>query len=211
MSKIAIIDYGMGNVRSVLNAVDYCGFETQLTSDAGEIRDAERIILPGDGAFGDAMGNLQAAGLVEILEREVLEKGKPFLGICVGMQILATSSPEHGEGTQHKGLGWIDADIVPIARTDPALKVPHMGWSAVEKMREHEVLSGIKTNGQSFYFVHSYWMQIRNPENLLLAVEHGQTLTAMVGRDNIVATQFHPEKSQDNGLELLTNFLNWRV
>lgn len=210
MGRIAIIDYGMGNVRSVLNAVEYSGFEPILTANHAEIRDADRIILPGDGAFGDAMAHLVDADLVDILEREVREKGKPFLGICVGMQVLARTSDEHiGEDQPHEGLGWFDAHIARIEPTDRRLKVPHMGWGTLHKTGEHALFNGFETFDPSFYFVHSYWMQCANPNDTLGTVEHGRTLTAMVGRDNIVATQFHPEKSQDNGIEMLSNFLNW--
>jgi imidazole glycerol-phosphate synthase subunit HisH len=210
MSQVAIIDYDMGNVRSVINAVDYCGFDPILTADHNHIRDADRIILPGDGAFGDAMAHLRKADLIDLLEDEVLKKGKPFLGICVGMQILASTYTEHTEDDEgHVGLGWFPAKNIPIAPADPALKVPQMGWNALQKTGSHALFSGFESFDPSFYFVHSYWMEMENPAELLGTVDYGLPLTAMIGRDNIVATQFHPEKSQDNGIELLTNFLNW--
>jgi glutamine amidotransferase len=210
LGRVAIIDYRMGNVRSVMNAVEYCGHEPILTADAAAIRDADRIILPGDGAFGDAMEHLRDADLIDLLEREVIAGGKPFLGICVGMQILATTSLEHVDTADpHVGLGWFDAEIVRIEPRDAALKVPHMGWSQIDQVASHPILRGFEAFDPSFYFVHSYRMELRQDANLIGSASHGEQITAIIGRDNIVATQFHPEKSQDNGLELLGNFLSW--
>jgi glutamine amidotransferase len=210
MGHVAIIDYGMGNVRSVLNAVVYCGFDPILTADPAVIRNADRIILPGDGAFGDAMAHLREADLIGLLEQEVLEKGKPFLGICVGMQILAASSNEHTDNDElHEGLGWFDARIARILPQDPSLKVPHMGWTSLHQTNPHPLLKGFENFSPSFYFVHSYWMEVASSNEVIATADHGGVLTAIIGRDNIVATQFHPEKSQDNGIELFGNFLNW--
>jgi glutamine amidotransferase len=210
--RVAVIDYGMGNVRSVVNAVEYCGHNAVLTADPLEIEAAERIILPGDGAFGDAMAQLESTDLVGILQREVLERAKPFLGICVGMQILATSSGEHMlSGTPHPGRGWFAADIVQISPDDRALKVPHMGWNEVHAVSPHPVLAGMESFDPSFYFVHSYWMKLHRAGDLVALTDYGAPLTAIVARDNIVATQFHPEKSQDNGIQLIANFLDWKA
>ena len=138
MSGVAIVDYGINNVRSVRNAVEYCGFDPIVTHDADVIADASHVILPGVGAFGDAMNNIRTRGIDEILERHVREKGKPFLAVCLGMQLLAKSSEEHADdGIPHRGLGWFDADIQRLRPSDPRLKIPHMGWNMVAKARNH--------------------------------------------------------------------------
>jgi glutamine amidotransferase len=210
MSHVAIVDYGINNIRSVRNAVDYCGFDPVITSDKAQIEDASHVILPGVGAFGDAMSNLRSRSLDELLERAVREKGKPFLAICLGMQLLARTSEEHAEtGEPHKGLGWFDASIERIRPNDPGLKIPHMGWNNVTTERDHPVLAGIRPNNLNFYFVHSFAMTCRDRSDLVAVAQYGQPVTAIIARDNLVATQFHPEKSQDSGIELLGNFLRW--
>ena len=210
MPNVAIIDYGMGNVRSVKNAVEYCGFDVAITADAKAIDDASHVILPGVGAFGDAMGNLQRAGLVEVLDAKVRAKGKPILGICLGMQVLAKSSTEHAEpGRAYEGLGWFDAEVVRINPNGHKLKIPHMGWNNLAKRREHPVLAKLSEKNLNFYFVHSYQMRCRQKEDVIATAEYGEPITAIVGHDHVVATQFHPEKSQDSGIELLKNFLGW--
>lgn len=203
---VAIVDYGMGNVRSVSNAVDYCGCDAEITADPQTLADASHIILPGVGAFGDAVANLRGRGLVETLEREVLERGKPFLGVCVGMQILARQGQEHGT---HDGLGWLPADVVRLTPASTACKIPHMGWNEVALRGTHPVFAGLQGSALTFYFVHSFHMVCDDLDLVLGTVDHGGAVTAAVARDNIVATQFHPEKSQDNGIELFTNFLRW--
>lgn len=209
-SQVAIVDYGINNIRSVRNAVDYCGFDPVITGDASVIADASHIILPGVGAFGDAMQNLRSRGLDEVLERSVREKGKPFLAICLGMQLLARTSEEHADsGELHHGLGWIDAAVERIRPNDPDLKIPHMGWNTVATKRDHPVLAGIRPGNLAFYFVHSFAMRCNNDNDAIAYADYGQPVTAIVGRDNIVATQFHPEKSQDSGIDLLGNFLRW--
>lgn len=207
MGAVAIIDYGMGNVRSVANAVDYCGADPVVTADPQEIADASHLILPGVGAFGDAMTNLRRRGLDEVLHREVREKGKPMLGVCLGMQVLAGVSREHGD---HQGLGWFDADVVRIIPETPGLKVPHTGWNEAAPTRSHPIFAGLAKSRLTFYFVHSFHMRCRDEADRLAIFEHGGRFTAAVARDNIVATQFHPEKSQDSGVRLLTNFIRWR-
>jgi imidazole glycerol-phosphate synthase subunit HisH len=210
MSGVAIVDYGINNVRSVRNAVDYCGFDPIVTHDAAAIADASHVILPGVGAFGDAMSNIRARGIEEILHRHVLEQGKPFLAICLGMQLLARSSEEHADGNvPFAGLGWFDADIQRLRPADPELKIPHMGWNSVTRERDHPVLANIRDSNLAFYFVHSFAMRCDNPGDLVGWADYGQQVTAIVARDNIVATQFHPEKSQDSGIELVGNFLRW--
>lgn len=207
MPIIAIVDYGMGNVRSVANAVDYCGFDPEITALPDRLAAASHVILPGVGAFGDAIGNLRARGLIDALNREVLEKGKPFLGICLGMQVLARSSEEHG---QHLGLGWFEADVLRLRPADRSLKIPHMGWNAIEPTRPHSVIA-VKASEPTFYFVHGYHVRCDDPADVVAVCDYGGPVTAAIARDNIVATQFHPEKSQDNGIEVLTNFLRWKI
>ena len=210
MSEVAIVDYGINNVRSVRNAVDYCGFNPVVTHDASAIADASHVILPGVGAFGDAMNNIRGRGIDEILQRHVREKGKPFLAICLGMQLLAQTSEEHADGNApYSGLGWFDADIQRLQPSDPGLKIPHMGWNIVQKQRDHAVLAHIRDADLAFYFVHSFAMRCNDPGDIVGWAEYGQPVTAIVAKDNIVATQFHPEKSQDSGIELVSNFLRW--
>lgn len=210
MSHVAIIDYGINNVRSVRNAVEYCGFEPIITRDSAIVADASHIILPGVGAFGDAMINIRAFGIDDILEHQVREKGKPFLAVCLGMQLLAKTSEEHADnGALHQGLGWLDASVVRLAPTDPSLKVPHMGWNTVTKQRDHPVLASIRESNLAFYFVHSFAMRCNESEDVVGYAQYGQQVTAIIAKDNIAATQFHPEKSQDSGIELMGNFLRW--
>ena len=210
MAHVAIVDYGINNSRSVRNAVDYCGYAAVISHDPAVIDDASHVILPGVGAFGDAMDNLRARGLDGVLERVVREKGKPFLAICLGMQLLARTSEEHaGPDGPHRGLGWLDADVRRIRPNDPDLKIPHMGWNVVTKERDHPALAGISPGNLAFYFVHSFAMDCNDRADVVGLAQYGQAVTAMVARDNIVATQFHPEKSQDTGIELIANFLRW--
>lgn len=209
MSHVAIIDYGINNVRSVRNAVEYCGFDPIVTHDAAAVADASHVILPGVGAFGDAMLNIRARGIDKLLEHQVREKGKPFLAVCLGMQLLAKTSEEHTDGVSHQGLGWFDADVVRLAPGDPALKVPHMGWNMVAKERDHPILADIRERNLAFYFVHSFAMRCNAKQDVVGYAHYGQQVTAVIAKDNIVATQFHPEKSQDSGIELMSNFLRW--
>ncbi|MBI5261261.1 MAG: imidazole glycerol phosphate synthase subunit HisH [Bradyrhizobium sp.] len=210
MSDVAIVDYGINNVRSVRNVVEYCGYNPIVTHDADAIADASHVILPGVGAFGDAMNNIRSRGLNEVLERHVREKGKPFLAVCLGMQLLARTSEEHAEdGLPHCGLGWFEADVVRLMPNDPALKIPHMGWNMVAKERSHPILANIRDSNLAFYFVHSFAMRCNDSDDVVGYAQYGQPVTAIIARENIVATQFHPEKSQDSGIELMSNFLRW--
>jgi imidazole glycerol-phosphate synthase subunit HisH len=206
-SYVALIDYGSGNLRSAQKALARAGADVAVTADPATVAKAGRIVLPGVGAFGDCMAGLRAiAGMIEALEEAVVGRGVPFLGICVGMQLLASVGREFGD---HKGLGWIGGDVVRLAPSDPALKIPHMGWNALSATRPHPVLAGIAPDA-NVYFVHSYVMRPAQPEDTLATADYGGTFTAMAGRDNILGTQFHPEKSQAVGLALLGNFLKWR-
>ena len=201
---IAILDYGVGNLFSLRSSLQQLGLQAVVTADADAIRAADRLILPGVGAFGDAMAKLTATGLVPVLKEQAEEK--PLLGICLGMQLLFTQSEEYG---LHEGLGLIPGRVVPLAPEAAGLKVPHMGWNDLTVDHPHPVLEGIAT-GDHAYFVHSWQFQVTDPTHLLAHVEYGGPVTAIVGRDNIVGTQFHPEKSQKLGLALITNFLRWR-
>jgi glutamine amidotransferase len=216
MMSVAIVDYGSGNLHSAHKALERAARESgsdaeiRLTSNPEDIRAAERIVLPGVGAFADCRRGLDAVdGMVEALNEAVIGKGKPFLGICVGMQLMATRGLEH---QVTEGLGWVPGDVVAIEPADPSLKVPHMGWNTLSLRREHKLLDGIATgeNGLHAYFVHSFQLKPASPDLMIAETDHGGALTAIVGRDNLVGTQFHPEKSQTLGLALLRNFLQWR-
>lgn len=206
---IAIIDYGMGNVKSVLNTLDYIGQDAVVTSDPKEIDDATHLILPGVGAFGDAIKNLESRGLIEILNNQVLEKGKPFLGVCLGLQMLAKCGYEHGFS---KGLGWIDAEVRKFDfKEGEKLKIPHVGWNDISTKIEHQIFKNLKGNGQfTFYFVHSFHIICNNEQDIAATCNYGYDFTAVVAKDNIIATQFHPEKSQENGIQIMENFVNWK-
>jgi glutamine amidotransferase len=211
--NIVVIDYGSGNLRSVAKALERAAARDAaadicVTGDADAVRRAERIVLPGVGAFGDCLAGLnRLPGMRDALTEAVRQRARPFLGICVGMQLLADRSVEHGS---HAGLGWIEGEVAPIEAVDKTLKIPHMGWNELSITRgRHPVIADIKT-GAHAYFVHSFAFRCRSDEAMMASVEYGGVLTAMVGRDNIVGTQFHPEKSQETGLRLLHNFLRWR-
>jgi glutamine amidotransferase len=212
-STVAIVDYGSGNLRSAEKALarvaaeQATGQQIVVTSDAGAVAKAERIVLPGVGAFADCMNGLSAVpGMVDVLKDAVRKRGVPFLGICVGMQLLADVGREFGD---HAGLGWIGGEVVKIAPSDPALKIPHMGWNELTIVRAHPLLANSPAGGHA-YFVHSYHFRAKDPRDVLATTDYGETLAAMIGRDNIAGTQFHPEKSQAVGLTLLANFLKWR-
>ncbi|NKB42826.1 MAG: imidazole glycerol phosphate synthase subunit HisH [Alphaproteobacteria bacterium] len=206
MTSVAIIDYGRGNVRSVFNALDYIGVTATITDDPAVIDDASHILLPGVGAFGDAVGALNARDLPEVLHRQAFDKGKPFLGVCVGMQVLARKSFEHGE---HDGLNWLDAEVQRLDPGPDCLKIPHMGWNSVTLSRAHPVFDGIKADNLEFYFVHSFAVTTADTSKVLATGDYGEPFVAALAWDNIVTLQFHPEKSQDSGLEVLTNFTRW--
>ncbi|MEM7429863.1 MAG: imidazole glycerol phosphate synthase subunit HisH [Pseudomonadota bacterium] len=214
--RVAIIDYGSGNLHSASKAFERAaresGVEAEIlvTPDPDVVRAAERIVLPGVGAFADCRDGLKAVpGMWETLESEVRGGRKPFLGICVGMQLMAERGLEFGET---EGFGWIAGDVEKIEPADPDCKVPHMGWNTIEPVRPHPVLDGISTgpDGLHAYFVHSFHLSARAPEDVVAVADYGGQVTAMVAKDNMVATQFHPEKSQTLGLALIANFLKWR-
>jgi glutamine amidotransferase len=211
MATVALIDYGSGNLASAAKALARAAegtkYEIVTTADPDAIRTAERIVLPGVGAFADCMQGLSSIpGMVPTLREKVLKQGAPFLGICVGMQLLATVGKEFGD---HLGLGWIAGEVVKIAPSDPSLKIPHMGWNELAIVQKHALLNGID-NGAHAYFVHSYHFVPALPDDLVATTDYGQTLTAIIANENIAGTQFHPEKSQATGLKLLSNFLSWK-
>jgi imidazole glycerol-phosphate synthase subunit HisH len=207
-----LVDYESGNLHSAEKAFQRMASEgghgpVQITADPDVVARATRIVLPGDGAFPACRRGLQAIdGLEAALIEAVETRGVPFLGICVGMQMLTGWGREYEDV---EGFGWIPGEVVRIEPSDPALKVPHMGWNDLVIDRAHPVLDGLDT-GDHAYFVHSYHMKVTDPAHLLAHVDYGGPITAIVGRDNVVGTQFHPEKSQHAGLRLIANFLNWQ-
>ena len=206
-----LIDYESGNLHSAEKAFQRMARETDageviVSSRPEDVARATRIVLPGDGAFPACRDALYAVdGVFEAMREAVIDKGKPFLGICVGMQMLASRGHEYREVP---GFDWIGGDVVHIAPQDAALKVPHMGWNDLVIDRPHPILNGLST-GDHAYFVHSYQFRVTDPAHLLAHCEYGGDITAIIGRDNIVGTQFHPEKSQSTGLKLIANFLRW--
>jgi imidazole glycerol-phosphate synthase subunit HisH len=212
---VAIIDYGSGNLHSAAKAFERAvrehgaGEAIVVTSDPDVVRKAERLVLPGVGAFRDCRDGLKAVpGMWETVEEEVA-RGKPFYGICVGMQLLASRGLEHGE-TQ--GFGWIPGDVTLIKPKDPGLKIPHMGWNTLNRQRPHALLDGLDLGPEGLhgYFVHSYHVVTRDRADVVATTDYGGPVSAFVARDNIVGSQFHPEKSQALGLALIANFLVWR-
>lgn len=212
--SVVIVDYGSGNLRSAAKAFERAvaenglGCPVGISSDPKAVAAASHIVLPGVGAFADCRAGLDGLpGMVEALVRTVIENGRPFLGICVGMQLMARIGREHGE---HDGLGWIDGEVVLMPAAAAGLKVPHMGWNDLQiKAPAHPLLAGIPA-GQHAYFVHSYSFRPADAGVILATVDYGGEVVAVIGRDNLVGTQFHPEKSQATGLRLLGNFLRWR-
>ena len=214
--SVAIIDYGSGNLHSAWKAFERgareagLSLDVEVTNDPEKVRRADRVVLPGVGAFADCKRGLEGApGMLEAMTEAVQTRGKPFLGICVGMQLMATRGLEH-ETTN--GLGWIAGDVIAIEPDDPSLKVPHMGWNTIQPRGGHALFDGIPTgsDGLHAYFVHSYRFAAARPELVLANTDYGGEIAAIVGRDNMAGTQFHPEKSQIFGLAFIANFLRWR-
>jgi imidazole glycerol-phosphate synthase subunit HisH len=210
---VTIVDYGSGNLRSAAKAFERAAAETEIaaeivvTSVPETIARADRVVLPGVGAFADCRRGVAAVpGLEAALGEAVTVRARPFLGICVGMQLMAERGLEF-ETTD--GFGWVGGEVVAIAPSDPALKIPHMGWNEIEPRAAHPLLAGIAA-GAHVYFVHSYHFRHSNAKDLLAVTDYGGPLAAIIGRDNLVGTQFHPEKSQESGLRLIGNFLRWR-
>jgi glutamine amidotransferase len=214
--RVAIIDYGSGNLRSATKAFQRAAREAgiaaeiDLTADAGRVRGADRIVLPGVGAYADCRAGLAAVeGMNEAIEEVAIARGRPFLGICVGMQLMS----ERGlEKTVTQGFGWISGDVKEITPVDPTLKIPQIGWNTIHVKHPHPLFDGIPTgeSGLHAYFVHSYHLDATDPAQILAVTDYGGPVTAAVARDNLAGTQFHPEKSQALGLALIANFLRWR-
>ena len=213
---VAIIDYGSGNLHSAAKAFERAARESgsplkvKVTSEPEDVRAAERIALPGVGAFADCKRGLVAIpGMIEVLEESVRRRGKPFLGICVGLQLMAERGLEHG---LTPGLGWIEGEVRAIEPSDPALKIPHMGWNTLKLAREHALFEGIATGeaGLNAYFVHSYHLVPSRADALVATTDYAGPITAFVAKDNVAGSQFHPEKSQKLGLALIANFLKWK-
>ena len=206
--KTALIDYGSGNLQSAYKALELAGNYRKknkifITSKSKDLLDADKIVLPGVGTFSDCMNGLKSLpGMIDILNEIVLQRKKPFLGICVGMQLLAIEGKEKGN---HKGLGWIKGKVVKIKK-NKKIKIPHMGWNTVKIISKHPILKRKKFES---YFVHSYNFICQDKKNLLATCDYQQSITAIVGKENIIGTQFHPEKSQKIGLEILKNFIRW--
>jgi imidazole glycerol-phosphate synthase subunit HisH len=213
---VAVIDYGSGNLHSAAKALERASRESGggepiiVTTDPDVVRRADRVVLPGVGAFADCKQGLEAVpGMVDAMTEAARKRARPFLGICVGMQLLAERGLEHGS---HDGLGWIGGVVDRIAPTDAALKIPHMGWNTLNSRKNHALFDGIALGptGLHAYFVHSYQFAAADKNDLVADTEYGGPITAVVARDNIAGTQFHPEKSQRLGLALLANFLRWK-
>jgi len=210
---VAIVDYGSGNLRSAAKAFERAAaesgraIEVRVTSEAEIVVAADRVVLPGVGAFADCRRGLAAvAGLEAALQEAVMVRARPFLGICVGMQLLASRGREF---ETVDGLGWIAGEVVPIEPRDPALKIPHMGWNELEIRAAHPLVDGLAA-GAHAYFVHSFHFRAGEPADLVAATDYGGPLAAVICHDNLAGTQFHPEKSQEAGLRLIGNFLRWR-
>ncbi|MGE0751987.1 MAG: imidazole glycerol phosphate synthase subunit HisH [Variibacter sp.] len=213
--SVAIVDYGSGNLHSAAKAFERAARENGIaqpilvTNDPSEVVRADRVVLPGVGAFADCRRGLDAVpGMVDALEEAVRRKGRPFLGICVGMQLMAERGLEY---VVTKGLGWVKGDVEKIKPSDTTLKIPHMGWNTLDAARPHPLLNDIPVGprGLHAYFVHSYALTRGERADLIAQADYGGPVTAIVGRDNMVGTQFHPEKSQRLGLALIANFLKW--
>jgi glutamine amidotransferase len=213
---VAIVDYGAGNLRSVAKAFEQVCRRMEsdrqviITADPDKVFKSDWIVLPGDGAFADCRRGLdETDGMIEALREVVEKKARPFLGICIGMQLLATTGREHGTT---EGLGWIPGEVVSLRPSNPSLKVPHMGWNTIDPQLDHPLLDGIELGPQGLhaYFLHGFHLVPKDGSDVLAAADYGGPVTAMVARGTVAGAQFHPEKSQKLGLKILENFLRWR-
>jgi len=210
--RVGIIDYGSGNIRSVYKSFEKAALlldsdiEIVIIDNIKKLRRMDKIVLPGVGAFADCMQGLKNInGLIELLNTMVLKESKTFLGICVGMQLLANYSNEYGHT---EGLSWIEGDVSPIEKVEPEMKIPHMGWNSINFDNKHPIFNEIKEE-EDFYFVHSYKINIKNNDFILAKTQYGSDITAIILKNNIIGTQFHPEKSQSAGIQFIKNFLEW--
>jgi glutamine amidotransferase len=205
MVRIGIVDYGMGNLLSVFHAFNAAGADVQICRSPGELERIDRIVLPGVGAFRNGMANLRHRGFIDALKQAVFRVGKPIMGICLGMQAMARRSFEGGECP---GLAWLDADVIRLHPNDPSLRIPQIGWNEVRAEASSPFFSGLP-QAPDFYFVHSYYMKCDDGQIVEASCDYGGPVTAAVRWKNIFATQFHPEKSQEHGLQVIWNFLRW--
>ncbi|MCW8916501.1 MAG: imidazole glycerol phosphate synthase subunit HisH [Magnetovibrio sp.] len=210
--QIAIIDYGSGNLRSVAKSFERAANEQGIAADVvvtpnpDDVLSADRIVLPGVGAFADCRNGLENVdGLHDALTEVAINKARPFMGVCVGMQLMSDVGHEFGDTP---GLGWIPGDVVALEPNDKNLKIPHMGWNDLQLTTDHPVFDGVKS-GEHAYFVHSFHFKAKDPAHVLATVDYGGPVTVAIGRDNLIGTQFHPEKSQHLGLHIISNFLKW--
>jgi glutamine amidotransferase len=203
---IGIVDYGMGNLLSVYSAFDYLGTDVTICKYPEDLKDVERIVIPGVGAFKDCIKKLKETGFKEALDEEVLKAGKPTLGICLGMQVMATKSLEGGE---FEGLGWFDAEVIRLSPAEANMRVPNIGWNDISYRTDVPLFSRLPSK-PDFYLVHSYFMNVRDENDIVATYDYSHSVTAAVLKNNIFATQFHPEKSQDHGLRILANFIEWK-
>lgn len=203
---IGIVDYGMGNLLSVFSAFEYLGADAVICSHPEELKEVERVVIPGVGAFKDCIGKLKETGFREALDEAVLKQAKPTLGICLGMQVMANKSFEGGD---FEGLGWFDAEVVRLSPAAANLRVPNIGWNDVSYRADVPLFRRLPSK-PDFYLVHSYFMKTRNADDVVATYDYSHQVTAAVLKDNIFATQFHPEKSQDHGLKILENFIAWK-
>lgn len=215
-NRVVIIAYGSGNLRSAAKAFEKViadeamNYEVIVSNDPEALNKAAKIVLPGQGAFGDCMNGLSSIpGMIQTLNDNVVKEGKPFFGICVGMQLMAEEGLEHGT---HKGLGWISGKVIKMEPSDKSLKIPHMGWNELnvtDAGKHHFVLRNTQISDH-YYFVHSFLFECKDKGNILGTADYGGIVPAIIGRDNMIGTQFHPEKSQQAGLKLISGFLNWK-
>ena len=203
--KVGVVDYGMGNLFSVVSALEMIGAKVIICQNPNSLKDVDRIIMPGVGGFDNCMDTITKKGFKDALDREVIDLGKPIYGICLGMQIMGRMSFEFGE---HKGLGWIDGDVLKLRPNDSNLRVPHVGWNDVNYTEDSPLFSDLPKS-PDFYFVHSFYLQCDQNQDVEATCDYGQTVTAAIKKNNIFGSQFHPEKSQDFGLKVLENFLSW--
>lgn len=206
MTTVHLVDTGVNNLLSICNALEMAGANLEICRTPEELSEADRIVLPGVGAYRDCIGGLVNGGFVPTLNELIFQKKLPILGICVGMQMMARRSYEGGE---YEGLGWFEADVVKIQPDDAKLRVPQIGWNSTTFRAGEPLAVGLPQN-PDLYYVHSYYLKCDNPEDIAATCDYGLAVTSSVRKNNIVATQFHPEKSQDFGLRVLENFLQWR-
>ena len=203
---VGIVDYGMGNLLSVYNAFDYLGVDVKVCKVPEDLSTVDRIVIPGVGAFKDCIARIRSTGFAEALHNEVIIKAKPTMGICLGMQVMASKSYEGGE---FEGLGWFNAEVTKLTPSDTSLRIPNIGWNTIDYNKECPLFKGLP-NHPDFYLVHSFYVKANEEKDVVATYDYTYPVTASILKDNIFATQFHPEKSQDYGLKMLDNFIEWK-